>query len=408
MNRGNDIGKYKGATVMRNKFKILSANYAYNVANEKILQKTVIIIHLYYAEYFDEEKKYIANIPDSIQIYIITANRNFCLFLKKYYSDKSNIHILSKANRGRDYAALLITANSIIKQYEYICFIHDKKEKSYSNKRFADNWRRLFFESTICNRNYIYNILNAFESDKKIGVLSAPLPPEQISLDYRGAEWFGNIDDYDSLMKKIGITVKNKYDYDPVTLGSVFWFRKSSLKQLIEYKFNYSDFPKEIMGYDYTISHTLERMIDAISFYNGYHNYYVMNDEYANKYLEINDNFLTKALCCLRKCNVIQYDKNNGVNLERTLKYANNTLNDDLNCFCSRFKKIIVVVDDYRYYDEKLIAIKRKGIVANKIYNVDEIKEKNIDDKTGVIVIAKNYKKVLTIIKNNNCYIIDN
>ena len=38
--------------------------------------------------------------------------------------------VILKRNRGRDVSALLVASRTEILQYKYVCFIHDKQEKS--------------------------------------------------------------------------------------------------------------------------------------------------------------------------------------------------------------------------------------------------------------------------------------
>ena len=399
-----DYNRYRN---IMNRFKILPKKYVNRKVDVKTLKKTAIILHLYYEDLFDEEKKYIDSIPSEIDVYIITANKKLEILIKKYVQNKSNIRVIRKINRGRDYSALLITFKPFIRKYEYICFVHDKKEKSYSNKKFADNWRRLFFESTICNRKYIINIISEFEKNKKLGILSAPLPPEQISLELKGTTWFGNVDNCNIIKKQMKMEAKNTTSNDPITIGSAFWIRACSLKQLFKIKLCYDDFSPEPMNYDYTLSHSFERIVGEVSSFNGYDNYYVMNDEYASKYLEINDNYLTKALKCLRVCGVLKYDHNNGVNLDKTYKSVRKNTNNELIKFCCKYNRIIVLVDDIDECYSNLLELRRMNIIVCNILNIKDYNMLPKAHECGVIAYTKN-SEIIKYLKNRKYSIFEN
>lgn len=385
-----------------NKFKILPKKYVSRKVDVKALKNSAIILHLYYDLYFDEAKKNMDNIPSDIDTYIVTANKKLEVLAKKYSSNKSNIKILFKPNRGRDFAALLITCKEIVKKYKYVCFVHDKNARSDSDVSYTNRWRKLFYESTLCSEEYIFNIINEFENNKRLGLLSAPIPAEQLALEFRGITWFGNVDLTKEWLKRIGINNMIDLSQDSITIGSVFWFRPEAIKQLFEYSFKYSDFEAEPMPHDFTLAHTLERLVGLLSENNGYKNYYVINDAYAETYLSITDSFLMKSMKVLRVNNSIVYDDNNGVNLNKSYRKALH--NNKLQMYCKKYKDIIVVSDNSKWYDDFLFYLKRNDILVSKIVNTRNFNLDDYKNDVGIIVCSSN-ETLLNKLKNRDFFL---
>jgi rhamnosyltransferase len=82
----------------------------------------------------------------------------------------------------------------------------------------------------------------------------------------------------------------------------MFWFRPKALKTLIEYDWNYEDFPKEPNDTDGTLLHAIERIYPFVAQHEGYYPAWVLNDTFAriettNLYYmlrEINSQYFTK------------------------------------------------------------------------------------------------------------------
>ena len=121
--------------------------------------------------------------------------------------------------------------------------------------------RQIAFEK-LDQLDLAFGELAKFEKDKKVSYSAI----EKIENEYVLADVVLYARDkkikYKALEKieKLNINYKFNIRSDSVTIGSVFWFRQKSLKQLINYDFKYSDFSSEPMPHDFALAHTLERI----------------------------------------------------------------------------------------------------------------------------------------------------
>ena len=118
-----------------------------------------VFIHLYYKDTIDRYFEYIKEIPDAVDIYIsISESETRKIVEEKMASyGLGRCRIIEKENRGRDISALLVAYGKMVQDYEYICFLHDKKAKGKYDLAFKDDWILSMWENMIATENYIYN-----------------------------------------------------------------------------------------------------------------------------------------------------------------------------------------------------------------------------------------------------------
>ena len=151
---------------------------------EKSFENVVIVVHLYYLEKISAYLSYISNIPDKVQIIFTVSSIEAQRHLNSYLKGTSKKYkIIVKRNRGRDISALLVAAREEILKYEYVCFLHDKKEKNHLTKDDVEQWEYSLWENTIGSRDYIFNILHLFKKNERVGLLVPPISVSE-NLDY--------------------------------------------------------------------------------------------------------------------------------------------------------------------------------------------------------------------------------
>ena len=119
----------------------------YRKVQTKINTKNInaaILVHLFYEEQVECSQKYLEEVPEEIDIVILSSKER----ILNQFQSRRYIRI-KKENRGRDISALLVAARKIIFQYKYICFVHDKKEKSPNDKEYVDLLERLPFDGKL-------------------------------------------------------------------------------------------------------------------------------------------------------------------------------------------------------------------------------------------------------------------
>lgn len=281
-------------------------NYVINKKEEKscITKRTALIICLYYNSTINKNLNYISNAPSEIDVYVILKNSDLYEIVEKYIkTNKLNwTIIISKENRGRDVSALLIEARKVFNEYEYVGFCHDKQTTGgIGADIIGDDFNDLIFENIIGSSNYVRGIITLFEQNKELGLLAPPEIMHSHYFSFIGKEWSNNYDNVKMLCKNLGIDVLIEECEVPYILGTAFWCKSRALKKLINFKWEYSDFPPEPLDLDGTLNHSIERVILYVVQDAGYYSGIVYTDEFAALYLNNMQNMFYKVLNAHRK-----------------------------------------------------------------------------------------------------------
>ncbi len=249
--------------------------------------KIALIAYIYYPELIDYCFDYIKNMPEEADIFIITVGA-----AKKAFDNKlsllpfKHVELRVQENRGRDVAALLVTAADIIKKYDYICFVHDKKTPYYDKSIIGEDFCRNCFEGVLKSRDYIRNIIKTLDDNPHIGLLTPPPALHSHFFQITGREWGTNYANAVNLLKKLGLDI----DPDPAPtapFGTIFWFRTKAFVTLMSYPWSMDDFPQEPIGKaDGTILHALERLYPVLAQHDGFLSAWSMPDDFAAVYLD--------------------------------------------------------------------------------------------------------------------------
>ena len=254
------------------------------LCKQKLIGKVVIVIHLHYIDAIEFYLNYVENIPEEIDIIFTVSNLEVEKKISEYKKQNSKKYkILMKENRGRDISAFLVACREDILQYEYVCFIHDKKEKDIHSKDDMDQWIKCLWDNTLGSKEYIYNILALFLRRPQLGIL---VPPTPISENFDTAyinTWYKNFDNTYGLAAKMKLSCDLNKEKPPITIGTVFWAKVSALKKLFEIEWRYEDFDEEPLPGDGTLSHAIERIFAYVGQDAGYDTGIVMNDYFAGQ-----------------------------------------------------------------------------------------------------------------------------
>lgn len=247
--------------------------------------KTAVILYLYYSETLSTYWKYIDEIPRKIHIYIISSQRAVLEETQRHMDllGRHNVDYILKENRGRDISALLITGAEIIKNYEYICFLHDKKEHSEKVKQDTDLWIENLWGNLLGSSGYIHNILNLLEKTETLGVLVPPEPIGDHFCTWYGYGWHHSFDITKKLADKLGLKTNLTADKPPITIGTALWFRTEALKKLFESGWHFDNFDDTKLSDRNYISYGIERIFAYVAQDAGYDTGTVMTVAYAQK-----------------------------------------------------------------------------------------------------------------------------
>ncbi len=242
--------------------------------------KVAVFVHLYYEEQIEDYQKYLKAIPCFIDTVIISSKD---IILDSF--DDTKFIKIKKENRGRDISAILVAAKKLLFNYEYICFIHDKKEKDLDSKEYVDAWIKNLWDNTLQSRLYIYNVLELLEREHKLGML-VPLPP--YGKDRGGwlsNSWGENYANVRELADELGIDEDIDYEAPLISYSTVFWARSDALRKLFSRNWKYEDFPDEPMKDDGEINHAIERILQYVVKDAGYETRIGLSTSFAEHFI---------------------------------------------------------------------------------------------------------------------------
>lgn len=196
------------------------------------------------------------------------------------------VSVILVNGRGRDVAALLVNCRDIVKEYDYFCFVHDKKSAGMKPFTVGKAFAELLWDNTLKSSCYIRNIISLLDREPRLGLLIPPPPSHggYMGLIYDNY-WSGTYKYVQSLADKLNLNVPISKDKMPLSFGTVFWCRTDALITLFELGWKHNDFPKEPLP-DPCISHAIERIFPYVAQSRGYLTGVVMNDAEAATEIE--------------------------------------------------------------------------------------------------------------------------
>lgn len=245
------------------------------------LQAVAVVVNLYYTEKVEYYSTYLNCLPEGIDLYIFSSNEETLRKAKRFLSHK-NIIFSKKENRGRDLSTFLVAFQPYVDKYRLICFVHDKKEHEPWMKADTDKWNENLWGNMIATTDYVYNVLQLFERQPRLGMLFPPEPLGEHKTSWYKASWSENFDNCLKLAEKMQLSANISMSKPPIALGSVFWTRKEALLKLLHMHWRYEDFPREPMPVDFTISHAIERILGYVAQDAGYDVATIMTEQYAS------------------------------------------------------------------------------------------------------------------------------
>lgn len=250
-----------------------------------IYAKTAVILYLYYIDTLTEYWPYLDGIQEGIDLYIISSREELLEKVREHMSlsGETQIQYILKENRGRDVSALLVTSADLIKKYEYVCFLHDKKEHCEEMEKDTELWRKNLWGNLIGSSGYIDNILGLFTENPKLGILAPPEPIGDHFCAWYGDGWANSFTITKELADRLKLNADIDADKPPITLGTALWFQSRALHKLFAYGWKYSDFDDEGLKDKNYLSYGIERLFAYIAQDAGFETGTVMTAAYAEE-----------------------------------------------------------------------------------------------------------------------------
>lgn len=252
---------------------------------DEVYQDTVIMIYLYYEDTLSVYWPYIDGIPEEIDVCLISSREEVLEEARKHLeaAGRGEVRYILKENQGRDVSALLVTGADIIKDYKYICFLHDKKEHGEEWKKDTEFWIENLWGNMIGSAGYIRHILGLFLKHPTVGVLAPPEPVGDHFNAWYGYGWNYSFEITEELVRMLELNTDIRPQKPPITLGTVLWFKKDALQKLFQYGWKYSDFDDEGLKTPHYLSYGIERIFSYVAQDAGYDTGTVMTEVYAAK-----------------------------------------------------------------------------------------------------------------------------
>lgn len=256
------------------------------------ISKTAAVIFVYFDDLVEEVTSYLLRLPKEMSIFIVSPKTNLLdRYTEKLKSKFKKLQCREHPNRGRNEAAFFIICRDVFESYDYICLLHDKKCSHLEYEIYGRTFQKHCFESLICNSDYVLRIVETFENNPQLGLLTPPWPIFGPWDGPRSCNFNLNEKKVSELYKSLNLTIPlDKDTLFPV--GTMFWVRKGALNSFLKKHWCITDFPQEPLKIDGTILHALERMYCLFSQNSGYYFGWVIPDKYASVYI---NNLLFKS-----------------------------------------------------------------------------------------------------------------
>lgn len=247
--------------------------------------RIAVLAHLFYEDMVDEVMSYVANIPVPYDLIVTTTSeqkRQVILSRLDGYEMLKHIEVRIVAdNRGRDLSALLITCRDVLDSddYDLVCRVHSKKSPQ-DGFNMADLFKRHMFDNLLYTPGYVANLLRVFDEQPTLGMVFPPVI--NIAYPTLGHSWFTNRPLAEKVAKKIGITTLFDADTPVAPYGSMFWARPQALRKMVDYPWDWEDYPDQSGYQDGGLPHVQERLLAYTVLDAGYHVRSVITRDWAS------------------------------------------------------------------------------------------------------------------------------
>lgn len=231
-----------------------------------------VFVHMYYPDLMEECFDYIRKACAACDVYVSTSVKIIAEYIESACKDNhiKNCRVTVIDNRGRDIAALLLCHAKTMKQYQYVCFVHDKKSSTSLEPETGSLWFKVLWDNTVASSGYITNIIKEFERDKHLGMLSVPEPFWGDLLNSVENGWSFSFDATAALAERLNLTCKPQKLYPPLAIGTAFWARTDALGSLLNAPFTIEEFPKNrVDSLSYAVERIFPYVVQSHGFYTG-------------------------------------------------------------------------------------------------------------------------------------------
>lgn len=222
--------------------------------------QVAVVLHLYYADLWDEISRYLLNMPTGFQLFVSVAEHADTI-AREVLADFPQAKLYWVKNKGRDILPFItILPDVIAAGCMFVCKIHTKKS---SHRADGAVWRKDLYDKMMVSSRYINEVLSAYANDPNLGIMGAA--GHVVHSDFY---WGENADNVIALAKRIGVDATDlKFDF---VAGTMFWARVDAIKRLLDVGLGEADFEEEAGQLDGTIAHAVERLFPLLGLKGAY------------------------------------------------------------------------------------------------------------------------------------------
>ena len=222
---------------------------------------TLVILHVYYTDLFDEISSYLENIFGGFDL-IISLPRSELNFTATIFNKFPDAQIFLTENRGRDIAPFIEIYRSVSSlNYKTLLKLHTKKS---IHREDGTEWRSDILKKLVGSKGTVSKIKGELIDGKNIGLIG----PKGHILDHR-VYWGFNKENTLRLAEETGFHVVGDPDFLFIA-GSMFWAKPVALDFLKVLPVNSLDFEPEPTPPDGALAHAIERLIGLAAKTQGY------------------------------------------------------------------------------------------------------------------------------------------
>ncbi|MCL2424842.1 MAG: rhamnan synthesis F family protein [Oscillospiraceae bacterium] len=257
-----------------------------NHKDEAVSAKVAIFAHITYEDQIDFCMSYISSAIEFADIYITTLAEKTKKSIQERFNNiehnELKIIVMPENSKGRDVGALWVMLKPYMENYDYICWMHNKKSPQDKPLTIGRGFAQRCFENMLASKDYVHNLIDVFNENPRLGMLFSP---PVIHGPYRlliSNLWGVNYQNTLELAKKLGINVPIEGAIDPIfPAGGMFWFRPKALKKLVDYDWKYEEFPDEPLPVDGSLGHAIERIYCFAAQSEGYYSGWVVTEDFS-------------------------------------------------------------------------------------------------------------------------------
>ena len=266
-------------------------------------EKTAVVIYIGRVEHIAQRLPVLDALPDWVDVFLVTGSEDLTLQLvdllgTRFPALKRRATVLTGSGNGRDIGSFLVEARPYLRDYVYIGFIPGSLQSAGVSSLQEDEY---WMKSMIGQKGCVEQILSVFESEPRLGALFPPRLEHGGHFASIGRGWTGNVSAYCELCERIGIPDCVRPTSPPLSTKFVCWCRYEALEPLLNWEWEFGDFPEEPIGKAGTVYHAITRSLSYIARKRGFFSGTVCTAEIASALLNNRGYYLTSLIPLLNR-----------------------------------------------------------------------------------------------------------